>query len=170
MFDTRTISLTKSYLLRKQKKDHMTINPRTPSIESVRDILASQYYAVLTTDNQGQPYSSLVAFAEADDLKSIVFFTKRDTQKYKNILENHRVSLMIDSRANQPDDVNQAIAIAVIGLARESDRSSSDLISVFLNKHPHLSHFLEQDDTALMVISVSECFAADFKNSHRILI
>jgi heme iron utilization protein len=148
----------------------MTNNHRAPSFELVQEILASQYYAVLTTDNQGQPYSSLVAFAEADNLKSIVFFTKRETQKYKNILENNRVSLMIDSRTNQPDDVNRAVAIAVIGLARESDRPSSGLISMFLKKHPHLSHFLEQDDAALMVISVSECFAADFQNSHRIII
>jgi uncharacterized pyridoxamine 5'-phosphate oxidase family protein len=148
----------------------MTKKRRAPSIGLVREILTSQYFAVLTTDNQGQPYSNLVAFSQTDDLKSIVFFTKRDTQKYKNIMDNNRVSLMIDSRTNQPDDVNQAVAIALIGVARESERHSPGLVSLFLNKHPHLSHFLEQGDMAIMVISVSECFVADFQNSHRILI
>lgn len=51
----------------------------------LRKLLRSQPLAVLTTQNQGQPYASLIAFASSDDLKSFYFATTRSTRKYANL-------------------------------------------------------------------------------------
>jgi hypothetical protein len=42
-------------------------------IDLIKDIFNTQYFAVLTSDERGQPYSNLIAFAGTDDLKSLVF-------------------------------------------------------------------------------------------------
>jgi len=52
---------------------------------NLRKLLRSQLLAVLSTQNQGQPYASLVAFASSDDLKSLYFATSRSTRKYANL-------------------------------------------------------------------------------------
>jgi hypothetical protein len=36
---------------------------------TLRALLASQRYAVLATDDRGQPFTSLMAFAASDDLR-----------------------------------------------------------------------------------------------------
>ena len=58
--------------------------------ELIRQIVESQRFAVLATQFEGQPYSNLVAFAEAEDLRSLLFVTSRNTRKYSNTLASLR--------------------------------------------------------------------------------
>ncbi|MDQ1240153.1 MAG: hypothetical protein QG577_2339 [Thermodesulfobacteriota bacterium] len=51
----------------------------------IRNLLASQQFAVLSTQKQDNPYLNLVAFAETSDLRTILFATMRATRKYGNI-------------------------------------------------------------------------------------
>ena len=51
----------------------------------IKEVLNTQYFAVLNSVGEGQPYSNLVSFAITDDLKSLVFITDRNTRKYRNI-------------------------------------------------------------------------------------
>jgi heme iron utilization protein len=140
------------------------------SINLIREIIDSQYFAVLSSVEKGQPYTNLVAFAVTEDLKSLIFVTSRNTQKYKNIIQNERVAFLIDNRTNQPSDINRAIAITVIGSAQEENAIQSCFHSVFLNKHPHLSQFVNQPDSALMVVAVSEYLVAGFTKTERVVI
>ncbi len=73
-----------------------------------------QLHAVLATDSGGQPYTSLVAFAMSGDGKGVIFATPRKTSKYKNILRNRNVSLMIDTRANTSKSYMKAEAVTII--------------------------------------------------------
>jgi nitroimidazol reductase NimA-like FMN-containing flavoprotein (pyridoxamine 5'-phosphate oxidase superfamily) len=52
----------------------------------LKEVVDTQYFAVLNTIGQGQPYSNLVAFAITEDLKSLVFITERNTRKYRNMI------------------------------------------------------------------------------------
>src|SRR4030042_4347027 len=88
--------------------------------ELLRGLFASQQLAVLATQNGGQPYGNLVAFAECDDLKHLIFVTSRNTRKYTNVTQDERVALLIDSRANQMSDFNKARAVTAIGTAKET--------------------------------------------------
>ena len=73
----------------------------------LKDLFSMQRFAVLSTSNKGQPYSNLVAFASADDLKTLYFATTRATRKYKNISSDSRVSFLIDSRTNKSSDLSE---------------------------------------------------------------
>ena len=95
-------------------------------MQLLKEVIGTQYFAVLNSVGEGQPYSNLVSFAVNDNLKSLVFVTDRNTRKYRNIEENNNISLLIDNRTNQPSDISKAIAITVIGKASEEvDRKTT---------------------------------------------
>ncbi|MCK7582467.1 MAG: pyridoxamine 5'-phosphate oxidase family protein [Chromatiales bacterium] len=82
---------------------------------TIQTLLDSQIQAVLATQHQRQPYTSLMAFAVTPDLRQIVFATYRATQKYANLLANPRASLLIDNRCNNATDYRNAVAISAQG-------------------------------------------------------
>jgi nitroimidazol reductase NimA-like FMN-containing flavoprotein (pyridoxamine 5'-phosphate oxidase superfamily) len=128
----------------------------TPALERiVRELLSSQRLAVLSTETRGTPYSSLIAFAAAPDLKTLVFATPRPTRKFSNLSENARVSLLVDNRTNSEEDFVEAAAATILGSAREAteeERESS--LALFLGKHPYLSAFVRSPNCAICHVEV----------------
>lgn len=82
----------------------------TPKIESstsletadlIRNFLNGHYSGVLATaDKAGTPHAAVVYFSLRDDF-SIVFSTKRETQKYKNIEANKQVAFVVYNEKEQ---------------------------------------------------------------------
>ncbi|MFC1905270.1 pyridoxamine 5'-phosphate oxidase family protein [Chloroflexota bacterium] len=136
----------------------------------LKELFSSQYYAVLCSVEKGQPYCNLVAFAATEDLKCLIFVTNRNTRKYRNIVGNNRISLLIDSRSNKPADINEAIAITIIGSAHEETDHKRGFYSIFLKKHPHINQFVDNPDSVLIVITVSKYIIAGFDKVQEIAI
>jgi uncharacterized pyridoxamine 5'-phosphate oxidase family protein len=136
--------------------------------ELLREIVSTQYFAVLNTIGQGLPHSNLVSFAATVDLKSLVFVTGRNTRKYRNVQDNHNVSLLIDNRTNRPSDTSQATAIAAIGIAREEIDNRSLLRDIFLARHPQLRHFVEAPDSAIMLVTIRKYIVAAFDKTQTV--
>ena len=136
--------------------------------ELLREIVSTQYFAVLNTIGQGLPHSNLVSFAATEDLKSLVFVTGRNTRKYRNVQDNHNVSLLIDNRTNRPSDTSQATAIAAIGIAREETDNRSLLRDIFLARHPQLRHFVEAPDSAIMLVTIRKYIVAAFDKTQTV--
>jgi len=136
--------------------------------ELLREIVSTQYFAVLNTIGQGLPHSNLVSFAATEDLKSLVFVTGRNTRKYRNVQDNHNISLLIDNRTNRPSDTSQAIAIAAIGIAREEMDNRSLLRDIFLARHPQLRHFVEAPDSAIMLVTIRKYIVAAFDKTQTV--
>jgi uncharacterized pyridoxamine 5'-phosphate oxidase family protein len=134
----------------------------------LREIVSTQYFAVLNTIGQGLPHSNLVSFAATEDLKSLVFVTGRNTRKYRNVQDNHNVSLLVDNRTNRPSDTSQAIAIAAIGIAREEIDNRSLLRDIFLARHPQLRQFVEAPDSAIMLVTIREYIVAAFDKTQTV--
>lgn len=136
--------------------------------ELLREIVSTQYFAVLNTIGQGLPHSNLVSFAATEDLKSLVFVTGRNTRKYGNIQDNHNISLLIDNRTNRSSDTSQATAIAAIGIAREEIDNRSLLRDIFLARHPQLRHFVEAPDSAIMLVTIRKYIVAAFDKTQTV--
>jgi len=144
---------------------------KTPRHEALlREVVGTQYFAVLNTIGQSLPYSNLVSFAATDDLRSLVFVTGRNTRKYRNIQDNHNISLLIDNRTNQPSDTSQAVAITAIGTAREGIDNKSLLRDIFLARHPQLRHFVDAPDSAIMLVTVRLYLVAAFDKTETVTI
>lgn len=127
--------------------------------QDLRTLLTSQPLAVLSTEGEGQPYASLVAYAVTEDLKAILFATTRATRKYRNLAGNPRVSLLIDNRSNTEEDFHGAMAATVLGAAREDpEGGASGLCSMFLARHPHLQEFLASPTCAFLRVDVGSYY------------
>ena len=87
--------------------------------KTIQDLLQDQKFAVLSTYDSSQPYCNLVAFADINKGKSIIFITDRNTRKYRNLKKNEKVSLLIDNRTNRNIDFDEAIAVTLMGRAKE---------------------------------------------------
>jgi nitroimidazol reductase NimA-like FMN-containing flavoprotein (pyridoxamine 5'-phosphate oxidase superfamily) len=128
-------------------------------LHRLRILNKTQIHAVLATDSDGKPYTSLVAYALTPDLKGIIFSTPKITRKYKNILRNNHVSLLIDTRSNTKKDYMSAESVTIIGNARPARKGKewSGLSQVLKKKHPELSEFIDSPETALVFVKIIQC-------------
>jgi general stress protein 26 len=131
----------------------------------IKRVLTSQRFAVLATQSEGQPYSNLIAFAEADNLRSLLFVTSRDTRKYANTLISKKVAVLIDSRTNQALDLSNAVAITALGTIQEANITKEVYLSgIYLSKHPLLRDFLHKPSNALMKVTITDYVVATFES------
>ncbi len=132
----------------------------------VKNLLDSQRLGVLATYGEGQPYTSLVAFAATSDLKYLVFATTRATRKYANVSAESRVAMLVDNRSNQDSDFHGAIAVTALGNAEEAKESERDrFLRLYLAKHPYLEEFVNSPTCALLKVSVQKYYMASrFQN------
>jgi len=122
---------------------------------AVRELLTSQFLAVLATRNGGQPYTNLVAFVATDDLKHLLFVTGRSTRKFANLMSDPRAAMLIDNRTNQVADIRHASAATAMGKTEEITEMADDrLKQLYLARHPHLEEFVESPSTALIRLKV----------------
>jgi nitroimidazol reductase NimA-like FMN-containing flavoprotein (pyridoxamine 5'-phosphate oxidase superfamily) len=127
------------------------------SIETaLRGLFARQRLAALaTTEADGHPYANLMAFAASRDLKSLVLVTGRSTRKYDNLCADPRVALLIDDRSHDASDIHEAMAVTILGDAREvPEEEQGPLLDLYLGKHPHLEEFASSPSCALFEVVV----------------
>jgi nitroimidazol reductase NimA-like FMN-containing flavoprotein (pyridoxamine 5'-phosphate oxidase superfamily) len=136
----------------------------------IRSLLASQKYAVLSTQEQDHPYLNIVAFAETTDLHTILFATPRATRKYGNLSSKAGVALLVDNRSNDAADIREAMAVTIIGIAVEVPDSERERFErVYLEKQPHMEEFLSSTATALIKVDVeSYLLVSRFQNVTRL--
>lgn len=128
-------------------------------IPIIQKLMQVQNLAVLGTSSSDKPHCSIVNFSATDDLCSIVFATNRHTRKYKNLINNHRVSLLIDNRSNQESDLYRAVAVTVFGNARElALEEKAPFLLHHLIKHPSLVEFTDSPNCALVIVEVEKYF------------
>jgi general stress protein 26 len=121
----------------------------------LKELFKGQLFASLATQQLTRPYNNLIAFAATDDLKSILFATRRQTNKYSNLLSNNAVSVLIDNRTNSDSDFRNAVAVTAVGTAEEvKDSRRESLLQLYLVKHHNLERFAHSPDAALFIIKV----------------
>ena len=127
----------------------------------LKDLFKSQLFASLATQQLTRPYNNLIAFAATQDLKEILFVTRRQTHKYANLLSNKNVSVLIDNRSNNDADLRNAVAVTAVGAAEEvKDNQKEPLLQFYLVKHHSLGKFVHSPESALFRIKVKKYFIA----------
>jgi heme iron utilization protein len=124
-------------------------------IPILRDLFASQRYAVLGTRGTERAGLFLMALAVSEDLRTCVLATERATSKYADLRADPGVSLLVDNRSNQGRDTQQAIALTVDGLAEELTGPERELLArLFLARHPQLASLVHSPTCALFRVRV----------------
>jgi len=134
--------------------------------ERISELFCSQKLAALSTHSDGQPYTSLVAFFAAEDLRCLYFVTPRTTRKFANLKTDSRVALMVNNSSNQAADFHRAISVTAVGKAEEVDGSDKEpLLSQYLEKHPYLEDFVRSPTSALVRVSIGTYYLVrNFQN------
>lgn len=123
--------------------------------DQISTLLSEQPLAVLSTQRNGQPYSSLMAFAHTDDLGEIVVATGKSTRKHQNIKMDSRVSLLVDNRSNNEEDFHSAAALTILGVAKTIEQAERPAYErIYLERHPYLQKFLSSPATSFIKIEV----------------
>jgi nitroimidazol reductase NimA-like FMN-containing flavoprotein (pyridoxamine 5'-phosphate oxidase superfamily) len=124
--------------------------------KKLHELFIKQRFAVIATQASNEPYTSLVAFSSTEDLSYLIFATLRQTRKYENILQNAKISMLIDNRENLSSDIKNAIAVTVVGNATEIKNNRQHFMDIHLKKHPYLCEFLQDTNCALIGLSVEK--------------
>ena len=163
-------TLHQKILVKQKEENNDSMNDTEMIKKNLYDLLTSQKLAVLSTNDKGQSYANLVAFVATDDMKELLFATARTTRKYGYLSDNSHVAMLIDSRSHHEADFHEAVAATAIGIAKEiKGIEKNSLLSLYLNKHPHLVDFVNAPSCALIRVKVSSYyFVSRFQNVVRI--
>ena len=136
--------------------------------DRLRLLLEGQSLGVLATCSGGDTHATLVAFAFSDDLGELFFATSRGTRKYRALVENPQVGLLVDDRSNEVGDFQDAIVATAHGRAFEVQTERRDaLLARYLKKHPYLEDFVCAPSCALVSIAVqSYDLVGNFQEVH----
>jgi nitroimidazol reductase NimA-like FMN-containing flavoprotein (pyridoxamine 5'-phosphate oxidase superfamily) len=129
-------------------------------------LLQDQLLAALSTQQEGQPYASLVAFVAGDDIRHIYFVTPSTTRKYANLKAENRVALLINSSVNQVSDFHQAVSVTAVGRAAELEGREKEAARIrYLAKHPYLADFVKSPTCAFIDVTVATYYMVrNFQN------
>ena len=115
-------------------------------------------FAVLATSDEGRPYTSLIAYALTPDCRTVIFATKKATQKYRNLKEQPSVSILIDNRSQTPQDLGHAEAVTLLGTAKplRAGARKEEYTGIFTARHPQLADFVNDPGTALLAMTIEQ--------------
>jgi len=139
-------------------------------LAQIHALLERQALAVLATRMRGRPYASLLAFAVTPDRRAILFVTRRATTKYRNIVGEPRVALLIDDRVDVGGEIGAVTAVTLLGTAAEVDaKSRPALLEHLLQRHPQIARFARAPATALFRVALrSALLVTRFQQVQRI--
>lgn len=132
---------------------------RKQVLNKISELFESQSLAVLSTQKNNQPYSSLVAFTPSSDLESFYFLTPNTTRKYENLTANPKVSILVNDSRNRADDIYNAVSVTGTGISEVIDKpTEQEALNIYLKKHPHLKDFSKAPTTAFIRIIMKRYF------------
>jgi len=120
----------------------------------MKALARDQSICVLATITGRQPYCSLMAYVTNRKCSEIYMVTHKQTQKYKNLIENPAVSILIDNR--DPSPRSTTLAMTIEGVFQKIIDLSKDkkVRQKLLSAHPHLTEFIRHPEAEVFQIRI----------------
>jgi nitroimidazol reductase NimA-like FMN-containing flavoprotein (pyridoxamine 5'-phosphate oxidase superfamily) len=128
------------------------------SSDEMKNLLKASRMCVLCTCAEGKPHCSLMAYVTDDSVTTVFMVTLKETQKYRNFLQNPQASLLVDTRNERPSAGRGEIrALTVSGtfqmIGDEAERQR--ILGKLAASHPHLKELLGHDDAEPFAIKIN---------------
>jgi nitroimidazol reductase NimA-like FMN-containing flavoprotein (pyridoxamine 5'-phosphate oxidase superfamily) len=130
---------------------------KPPMIESMKKLAREMDICALATVSGDEPHCSLMAYTTDDDCSEIYMATHRGTRKFRNLMENPSVSLLIDTREDHKGLHRPGVkAMTVSGTFEklEDNQKKAWARSRLLNRHSHLKEFLDHPQAEVICIRI----------------
>jgi len=137
--------------LKSKQGRRMTLKGMLKAFDALR-------FAVLATSDKRTPYTSLIAYALTPDRHTLIFATPKATRKYENINSQPAVSILVDNRSQEADDIHGAQAVTLLGTATEvrTTAQKKTYRGVLVKRHPELAVFIDEPGTALIAVTIQQ--------------
>jgi nitroimidazol reductase NimA-like FMN-containing flavoprotein (pyridoxamine 5'-phosphate oxidase superfamily) len=118
----------------------------------IQKMISENKVCVMATVADGAPHCSLMSYAADKDCREIYMATLKDTKKYRNLIANPSVSILIDTRDFDNKGKTRALTITGVFQAIGNEKRITDIRKVLLKKHPDLKDFFNNPDVRIVVI------------------
>jgi nitroimidazol reductase NimA-like FMN-containing flavoprotein (pyridoxamine 5'-phosphate oxidase superfamily) len=124
--------------------------------DTIWHVLELNRLAVLATQRNGQPHASLIVFTPLEGLQFLAFATYRCTLKYKSILDDPRVAILIEDReGDAARRSDQRLFLTAHGEAIKTPAEDRQAyIMTHLARYPNLEKFLISPDCEFVRVAV----------------
>ena len=130
------------------------MNKQSKIKEYINTVLNTSGFAVLATEGNGQPHTSLIAISPFGNLRQIIFATYRNTLKYRNLSHNNRVAVLIEGVYFNMKGLKENIVLTIIGQTEEINTAEYEVsYQAHLKRHPDMESFMLSADCVLIRIN-----------------
>jgi nitroimidazol reductase NimA-like FMN-containing flavoprotein (pyridoxamine 5'-phosphate oxidase superfamily) len=126
-------------------------------LEKMKALAKKKDTCVLATVSGVEPHCSLMSYATDDDCREIYMITHKQTKKYRNLLHNGKVSLLIDTREEDQAggrEVTKALTINGVFQKIEGETGKKEALDRLLKKHPNLRKFADSPDAEIFAVRI----------------
>lgn len=126
-------------------------------LDEMKALVKEKFFCVLATVSGGEPHCSLMSYAVDEECREIYMITLQQTKKYRNLLANDAVSLLIDTRGKDSDAQREKIrALTVNGVFRriEDEGKKEAARARLFERHPDLKEFADHPEAEVFVVKV----------------
>jgi nitroimidazol reductase NimA-like FMN-containing flavoprotein (pyridoxamine 5'-phosphate oxidase superfamily) len=123
-------------------------------LDQIKTLIRENDLCVLATGSGEGPHTSLMAYICDEDVTAIYLVTPSQSLKYRNILQDGRVSLLVDTREKDPRGTIRALTISGQARVVPDERQRHPMLQAFARRHRHLKGLLAQDDIVLVCVRI----------------
>ncbi len=131
--------------------------------DKAKKMIAEGSLCVLSSCSEDIPNSSLMQYISDETADKIYMITLKDSTKYRNISQNPRVSLLIDTRDQLTSDTERIRSLIVYGTAKilEDQAAKIDILKRLVEKHRNLIPLSEKSDCQVIQVRVERLLLLD---------
>jgi len=123
--------------------------------DTIRRVLERNRLAVLATQRDGQPHTSLMAFTPLEGLRFLAFATYRKTVKYASIQRDRRVAILVEDREGDAGHSGRRLVLTALGKAIETRPEERQThLAAHAARHPDLQKFLSSLECEFVRVAV----------------
>ena len=124
-------------------------------LDQMQALASEKNICVLATVAGRKPHCSLMAYVTDENCEEIYMVTHKNTHKYKNVMDNPSVSLLIDTRDKSPRTEAKALTVEGEYAAIESEEKLAKVQAKLLSVHSHLAEFINHSETEILCVKIT---------------
>lgn len=125
--------------------------------KDIRELIQANKICVMATAGEGEPHCSLMSYATDDNCREIYMATRKDTKKYRNLIANPSVSILVDSRQDagaSPSAQIKALTISGTFQGNIDEEKMAAVRARLFEKHAELKNIFNDPDTGIVVVKI----------------